>query len=887
VPQELAAFGQGLLLSRVEIERIERHLDDCSNCCSLVADAPADPLISLLAGQEQICPPAALRVAGGYEILDELGRGGMGVVYRARQVGLNRIVAFKRMRSGSLATAEDMVRFRREAVALARLKHSNIVQVYDVGEQAGHPYLAMEYVEGSTLRECLERSPLPPHESAGLIALLADAVHFAHGQGIIHRDLKPGNILLSRPAVAMSDTANLQMAATQNESSATRSDFPTSSGAPKIADFGLAKLFDAESDETRTGMLLGTPGYMAPEQSRGPSSEVGPAADIYALGAILYEALTGRPPFRAATPLETLDLVNTCEPVPPRRLQPRIPRDLDTICLKCLRRDPAARYRSAAALAADLRRFLAGRPIEARPTGLAERCWKWVRRRPAWAAVCAAALLALCGAAAGLVLHQRQLERQAAYAEQNYRNAWQSLQHLLVKLEDPRWGDSTQLPQLRREQYEAAIPFFERILADTYPADRDLRADRVQAHSELARLHGELGRHAESERHANEAIRVLNGLIDRPAARPKFLYLRGEFNLRLAMVRAQSENVPGELGHLQAALADFEGADAGDRKDARVQARIADCLLSIGLAQSRLEQWEQAEQNYRRVLDMRRALLTADPRSTLYRARVGEVYLAVIDVAGKRNSDQALKALAELELVLQPLSTAPTDELQDVLQVAILFLRWGKLLALDDGLRARERVSVASRLMEEYRARHPGAEQALILLGDSYATRARLAADCGLYAEAIPDWDRAAALAQAPADLRFIRMNRMIALGRTSCEERALEEAAELAADEALSPDDCVYVARNLAIMSTSVRGTAQPEPQSTVFAARSMALSLQFLGRAKELGYFRDSSHCDLLERDAAFEPFHGRQDFRNLFGDPATRSDIAQSPRTETEDH
>jgi serine/threonine protein kinase len=278
----------------------------------------------------------------GYEVLEELGRGGMGVVYKARQVSLNRVVALKLIHAGAAAIPEELTRFRREAEATARLSHPNIVGVYEVGEHRGCPYLALELVEGGSLAEKLVQSPLPALRAAQLVQTLALAVQHAHERGVLHRDLKPANVLLAPD------------------------------GAPKIADFGLARRLDVGSNETRTGSILGTPSYMAPEQADGRVHDLGPATDVYALGAILYELLTCRPPFKTASVLETLEQVRTHEPVRPAILQPGVPRDLETICLKCLEKDPRSRYASAAALAEDLRRFLDGEPITAHSRTLLE-----------------------------------------------------------------------------------------------------------------------------------------------------------------------------------------------------------------------------------------------------------------------------------------------------------------------------------------------------------------------------------------------------------------------------------------------------------------------------------------------------------------------------------
>lgn len=290
---------------------------------------------------------------GPYQLLGEIAKGGMGVVYRARHQALNRVVALKMIRSGELAEGDELHRFRAEARAAGRLDHPGIVPVFEVGEHNGQHYYTMGFVEGGSLSARIRKQPMPPRDAARIVEQVARAVGYAHQHGVIHRDLKPANILLD------------------------------SDGNPRVTDFGLARQVESESHLTVSGQVLGTPSFMPPEQAAGRPELVGPAADIYSLGAVLYNVLTGRPPFQAATMLETLQQVQQREPVAPRQLNPAVPRDLETICLKCLRKEPHRRYPTAEALADELARFLAGTPIQARPIGLIERSWRWCWRYPA------------------------------------------------------------------------------------------------------------------------------------------------------------------------------------------------------------------------------------------------------------------------------------------------------------------------------------------------------------------------------------------------------------------------------------------------------------------------------------------------------------------------
>jgi serine/threonine-protein kinase len=407
-PERSALTGE---LVALEID-YRRQAGEAPTADEYLARFPGLELAPLLAARSPRAPgaAAALPAVPGYELLKMLGHGGMGVVYWAWQRSLNRPVALKMILAGARSGPQELARFRTEAEAVARLQHPGIVQIYEVGEHDGQPYLVLEYVDGGSLAQRLTGTPLAFRQAARLAELIARAVHDAHRKGVVHRDLTPANVLLAR-----SDSEKGAQLGGPRE---------TGYFQPKITDFGLAKLLVGGGPTvTQSGAVLGTPSYMAPEQAGGQGRAIGPATDTYAVGAILYEMLTGRPPFKAETTIDTLLQVQEEEPVPPSRLQPKLPRDLTTICLKCLEKEPAKRYASAEALAEDLRRFLAGEPILARPVGGAERLRRWCRRKPALAALSGAvAVLAVVSTAAavwlGVALGESERNRLTAVAAQ-------------------------------------------------------------------------------------------------------------------------------------------------------------------------------------------------------------------------------------------------------------------------------------------------------------------------------------------------------------------------------------------------------------------------------------------------------------------------------------
>ncbi len=523
------------------------------------------------AGGQAAPPPGAVGFAPGvtppalpgYVLLGELGRGGMGVVYQARQVGLNRLVAIKMILAAHHAGAHEVARFRKEAEAAARLQHPNIVQIYAIGEHAGLPYFSLEYVNGGNLAQRLNGAPQPPAEAAALAETLAHAVHFAHRHGIVHRDLKPANVLLmaGRSPGASADVAG-------SVTSALAPGERLNDAIPKITDFGLAKQLDPAASQTQSGAVMGTPSYMAPEQAVGEPRAIGPAADVYALGAILYEMLTGRPPFRGASAFDTLEQLRVQEPVPPRRLQPRLPRDLETICLKCLAKEPGRRYATAEALADDLHRFRTGEPIRARRTRAWEHAWKWARRRPALAALAVLNLAMLLALLVGGAVYQVRLRdaldtatRQKELAEARQARALRNLEVAIGTAEGmwqrARLEGVDQSPAIRRLQAQMVQDvrrLYQELLADKDNPDPKLQRWIGWGYAGLGRCATMLGNNDEAREEYQRARAVQEQLVaDFPDV--------AEYRHDLAVTFFNLSDLDGSLGRFEAAEDSFRRAE--------------------------------------------------------------------------------------------------------------------------------------------------------------------------------------------------------------------------------------------------------------------------------------------------------------------------------------
>jgi serine/threonine protein kinase len=613
---------------------------------------PEAELVPDVIGRDELPPPPSRPPPAGaeFELLEELGRGGMGVVYRSRHRRLDRLVALKLLRAGALAGPAERERFLREARAAARLQHPHIVQVYEVGERASGPYLALELVSGGSLAGRLADGPLPPRVAAELVATLAGAVHYAHTHGVVHRDLKPANVLLV-------ECTNLADPADSTAKSVKSADHLQ----PKIADFGLARLLADEPGTTASGTIIGTPSYMAPEQAIG-SRAVGPAADTYALGAILYECLTGRPPFRAATTVETLDQVRSVDPVAPSRLQPAVPRDLNTVCLRCLEKDPPKRYPSAAALAEDLRRFLDGRPVLARRVGIWGRGWRWGRRNPRVAALLATLVAVLAAGFAGVFGEWRRAEglyglaeSRRATAENNlrrYEQAADDFAGLLDRLETDQLFHLRSDP-LRPELVVPALRRNQEFLA-RHGNDPDHRAEAARAHFRVAVLTRMLGANSSPPQwHSalvagQEALAALKAFAGDQPHVVQYRRDRAALTQNLGyLLHANGRSAEG-VPMLEDACRQRQGLFDAQPDHLDYRSELASCWNDLGLALDGAERYAEAVAAQERATGLQRVAFEAAPQVTRYRRLLcNHLYNRAIALVKLGRTDQASAAAGD------------------------------------------------------------------------------------------------------------------------------------------------------------------------------------------------------------------------------------------------
>jgi tetratricopeptide (TPR) repeat protein len=867
-PERLEAFGRGDVAER-EAATIEDHLASCPDCLAKLAGGSRDDaLIGLVRAAGQTTHPIRTGprdegpyvppdVPSGYEILEPIGRGGMGVVYRANQRALGRIVALKQIQAGLDADAQELARFRTEAEAAARLRHPNIVQVYDVGLREGSPYLAMELVEGGSLADRLRRGPLSVREAAERIAAIARAIDHAHSAGIIHRDLKPGNILLAPD------------------------------GTPKVADFGLAKRLDVEAGHTQSGAVLGTPSYMAPEQAQGRA--VGPSADIFALGAILYVCLTGRPPFPAATPLEMLLQARLHDPPAISRLRPGVPRDIQTICLKCLELDPRRRYATAGQLADDLDRFLRDEPISARAVGPAERGLKWARRRPSQAALAGLGAMTLIGSLGGLLTHQAALQvqvdranravevaqEQRARAFSNYQEA-RGVIHEILKHLDGAGQDGMPLGvEVRMAQIEAALSYYDRILAVSDSPDPLVRLDTAVTLRQAAVLQMGLGRHEPAERNLARSIELLDALGAEEPGRAGWLRERMTSWGALGGVRMATD--PGRaLEALASARGLAEQLAHAENWSEHSRLDLAWCEGNLGRALLDAGRRADAAAHFRQAADLRRGLRNARPDHVGRVTDLAATLNTLGWIEGPDRFEEAERVFAEgCQVLEQALGRAP-DEISYVLGLSDLLVNWGRSAAdRERSELALERFSRGLERLEPFLSGQPSHVRTRQAAQTLHRARALVLESLGRHEEAAADHGRARALDDRHESPLASSQPRLLGWLWSGEHVRAVAEIEELTRFRGDGPTltgaDLYRLAGYYALATAAARGDgALPAEQRSRVAEGYARKALDWLRRCAASGFLHEEARRDDALNDPDFESLRERAEFRQVVGAP-----------------
>ena len=716
----------------------------------------------------------------GYQIKEELGRGGMGIVYLARQSLPARFVALKVISAGPFANEQALARFRREAAIIGQLQHANIVPIYEVGSHHGRPYFTMEYLNGGNLAQRLSKQPIAARPAAQLVETLARAMQAAHERGFVHRDLKPSNILLA------------------------------DDGTPKVSDFGLAKQLVAETemsagDLTESGAMLGTPNYMAPEQASGkssaqqwrnPSAGLGSAVDVYGLGAILYECLTGQPPFRAASVLETLDMVRSQEPTPPKQYQPSLPRDLQTICLKCLEKNPLKRYASAHDLAYDLRRFQTGEPILAVPVSAFGRFVKWSRRRPAWAALWGLVLAMIVVSFGAVAYHTTQLhnslielstkETQVRQAKEqsdaNYQAARKTIHQMLDRSEE-RILKST-IPQVRElmaQQAEDALQFFRTVAARSSDPDPGLQYEVAEALGLVGRHRGLLGDRSQAVNLLREGLQVAQALAASDPSSAQVQLLLGEMHLYLA------ENLPvqrdGEAEkHYLEAREILDAVSEHPPNGRNMDVDKAYCRHQLGILYRQTGRLPLAEEQLRQALHFWQ-IATAKPKTVppilMNRKADSHISLGLILYQKEQFPASQMEYIEAEKCCLEAARQLPED-LDVVATLGTIYLDWGLLYeAKGENDEALRRWKVSIDLLEHALQREPNMVRLRTPARNAHGARGRLSGQLEHYAQQAEDLRRDMELSPGRPSAG-IREQEATALARSGDHVRAMSAVERL-----------------------------------------------------------------------------------------------------------
>lgn len=793
-------------------------------------------------------PLQAATKIGRFHVLKKLGQGGMSIVYLAHDLQLHRSVAVKVLHDHRYSEKKYVERFRQEIVTVAQLHHSNIVQIYESGEDLGRPFFVMEYLSGGTLAEKAAGQPLPINKSAQLLMTLANAVHYAHQHGVIHRDLKPSNILFQE------DT-------------------------PKIADFGLAKQLE-QVDLTKSGELLGTPGYLAPELINSSQQQAQPASDIYALGAILYELLIGRPPFQGLNAFDTLVQMRQLDPVLLRQIRPEVPQDIETICLKCLERDPLLRYPSAENLAKDLERYLTSQPILARPSTRMQRIAKWVIRHPTATLVTLASVIFIIILLAGTVLYNFQLQEIAQEmlihkqrADHNYQVARDTLGRLLSRLDRPHLADIPQLKELQKDQLVDALEFYREALVELSDPTPEVRLDAAKAYIQTAKIHSDLGQPSMAEQGYQQALNLAEGLIrDFPYISEYQSYAAHAW-AGLSHVAAKSaQGLPKAEKYQSNALAIRQRLAAQDSLNPSWQSELAQSHHAyVLLLNKHLERLTEFEEHAFQGIQIYETLVQQNPRNEKYQSQLAELALDAGHTYDDFHKSEKAKALFDkAEPLLRALVKGQPNNIDHQLRLARYFQKMAN--RSQDPQEKLRLYNQAESIAESVLRQEPNyvpARRTLLAAhgGKAYTYQFNL----NNYDAALAEWDKVVELDDGPTR-EFRQSERLVVIVRLGDFRRATREGMALAKIANAGQGDALNrtlynLADVFSLAAQSVqehRGLSETERSGLVEEYSKQAVTI--LECLLERGFFNNPFYLKELKHDPSLQPIRVRQDFQAL---------------------
>ncbi len=614
---------------------------------------------------------------GDYQVIETIAKGGMGIVFKARQRKLNRIVAIKMILAGQFADKTDVDRFYSEAEAAAALTHPNIVAIHEIGEVQGQHFFSMDYIEGHSLTEMVRENPLTPRRAAEFTRTIAETMQFAHDRGIVHRDLKPSNVLVDRQQ------------------------------RPLITDFGLAKQVSNQSQITVSGAIVGTPSYMPPEQAEGKGDLIGPRSDIYSLGAILYELVTGRPPFKAASPFETIRQVIQDEPLSPRLVNPGVPKDLETICLKCLQKEPGKRYDTSQDLADELGRFLRGEPINARPISRIARLWRLCKRNPATSAAIALAVLLLVTTAVVSTTLSITTSRALAQSEQSLREAIAAVNDLFTRVSEDTLLNQPGMQPLRKDLLQLAMTYYQRFL--------EQRKNDPRVQDELGSAYFRVGLITEVLESPDKALPIYEtaremqtSLLAKKPSDPSRLEALGNTLNALGTVRVKQKNYEAAREQYREAVRIRTRLAETDAANSEWQRVLANTVMNLGLVEFNAGNMPAARQQFEQAQKIREAALAADAGNTKLRRDLGKGYFNLGNLnSADGDTSAAIENFKAAATQFEQLVGGKSAELENRKLLAVCSGLLGDLLRVDQPDEARKRYTQASDSLAELVQQNP------------------------------------------------------------------------------------------------------------------------------------------------------------------------------------